>query len=157
MDLQSILTPLRHTIFLAMPNSYVGKEDIYLGDKIMQELPGILNWAIAGRFRLLEENKFTQPTAGRKLVNQFRLAMSPVSAFIEDKCDPEGEVEVRELYQAYCDWCTESDQANKQDITSFGKSLHAILSTVEKVRSTKGSRPYIYRGISLKSAAATGF
>lgn len=148
---------LTRTIFLSMPNSYVGKEDVYLGDKIMQELPGILNWAIAGRFRLLEANKFTQPVAGRKHVNQLRMAMSPVAAFVDDLCDPDGEVEVRELYQAYCTWCSDNDQSHKQDITAFGKSLHAVLSTVERVRSTKGSRPYVYRGISLKSAAATGF
>ena len=75
----------------------------------------------------------------------------------EDLCDPDGEVEVRELYQAYCTWCSDNDQSHKQDITAFGKSLHAVLSTVERIRSTKGSRPYVYRGISLKSAAATGF
>ncbi len=53
-----------------MPNSYVGKEDVYLGDKIFKEMPGILNWAIAGRFRLLEANQFIKPHAGRKHVNQ---------------------------------------------------------------------------------------
>jgi putative DNA primase/helicase len=148
---------ITRTRFLTMPNSYAGREDIHLGDKLFQELPGILNWAIAGRFRLLESNKLEQPSSGMKLVNQMRMLISPVAAFINDQCDTEGEIEIRELYQAYCEWCTENDQSHKLDLTAFGKNVHNILPGVERMRSAKGSRPYVYRGISLKSASSTGF
>src|SRR5205085_601990 len=55
-------------IVLETTESHYGKEDIGLSDRLMPELPGILNWAIQGWERLQNQGKFTVPEQSRELV-----------------------------------------------------------------------------------------
>ncbi len=48
-------------IVLRLTNTFLGKEDTQLTEKLRGELPGILLWAIAGWQRLRERGHFVQP------------------------------------------------------------------------------------------------
>lgn len=48
----------RRMLILKTHRSFLGKEDIRLTDKLMEELPGILNWAIEGLKRLRGRGHF---------------------------------------------------------------------------------------------------
>ena len=46
---------------LMLTNSFYGREDRRLTDRLLTELPGILNWSIAGWQRLNRRGYFLQP------------------------------------------------------------------------------------------------
>ncbi len=148
-------------LFLAMPNSYLGREDLRLSEKIQSELPGVLNWAICGRFRLMQQERFIQPKSGQKLVDEMRLAISPVAAFIQEYCDtsdPDGTVDTKDLFEAFCDWARENDQVHKLDQSAFGKRIRDVIPNVEKRKlSFGGSRANHYVGIQLKPEFSRSF
>lgn len=61
-------------------NSYEGREDFGLLDRLLTEIPGITNWALE-RLRLLREvGRFQNPSAGDKILRDFVYLSSPVKA-----------------------------------------------------------------------------
>lgn len=52
----------RRLIVLRTEQSFYGKEDIHLTNKLIEELPGILNWAIEGLKRLWKRGRFPDKT-----------------------------------------------------------------------------------------------
>src|SRR5690606_6286310 len=54
--------------FLILPlrNSFLGREDTGLTSRLLEELPGILLWAIEGLRRLYERGHFLQPASGEE-------------------------------------------------------------------------------------------
>ena len=77
----------RRLILLTLTESFYGKEDLNLKDRLHAELPGILNWSIEGWKRLRERGHFKQPKSSRDLVQELEDLASPISAFIRDCCD----------------------------------------------------------------------
>src|SRR5262249_8172089 len=67
-------------IVLRMRESFYGREDIALTDKLLAERPGILLWAIEGWRRLRERRRFVQPAGGDELREQLEDIASPVGA-----------------------------------------------------------------------------
>ncbi len=141
---------ITRVIMLSMPNSYLGREDHTLAGQLQSEMSGILNWAIAGRHSLNEQKRFIQPASGQRLIDGLRQSMSPVSAFIHDQCNKGGEVETSVLYQAYCEWCKQMDNETPSPMQTFSKRLRDVFPNIEKRRSPRGSRPWLYVGLSLK-------
>lgn len=45
--------------------SFIGHEDAHLGERLMTELPGILNWALVGLDRIRDRERFTQAAAAK--------------------------------------------------------------------------------------------
>ena len=74
--------------------SFYGQEDPALTAELLQEAPGIFNWALDGRDRLLERGYFLQPASGREALQHFEDLGSPVGAFIRDTCDIGPDLEI---------------------------------------------------------------
>ena len=68
-------------IFLKLPNSFYGAEDIELENKLSEELPGILCLAIQHLQNLLERGRFIQPETGKGLAERMTALSSPVGEF----------------------------------------------------------------------------
>jgi P4 family phage/plasmid primase-like protien len=137
---------------LVMTESYLGREDLGLINRLLPELPGILNWAIAGWRRLWERGHFVLPEASRELVQQLADAASPVAAFVREECEmhPQAEVEKDVLFIAWRTWCDRNGRhAGTAD--AFGRELFAALGG--KVRDARprvdGRRVRTYEGIRL--------
>jgi putative DNA primase/helicase len=124
-------------ILLRLTQSFFGKEDPKLFDRLVPELPGVLLWAIEGWRRLRGRGYFLQPDSGLELIQQMEDLSSPVSAFIRDRCEvkPGLEVETKILYEAWKEWC-ESMGRKEGDSQNFGRNLHAALPSLK----TKGTR-----------------
>ena len=73
-------------VILRLTQSFYGKEDTGLTERLLNELPGILNWAIEGWRRLRERGHFVMPTRVRDVVHEIEHLSSPVSAFVRDVC-----------------------------------------------------------------------
>ena len=119
---------LTRCLFLLMPNSYLGRENLNLQGDLMKELPGILNWSIAGRIKLSKAKKFHQPAAGMPLKNELRSIVSPVLSFMEDVCEVHDDysVETKELFDCWEQWCEQNDVNHPGTIQSLSRKLKAI-------------------------------
>lgn len=73
--------------------SFVGKEDPGLLDKLLEELPGILNWSLRGYRDLAAQGRFTVPTSASDLAEEVRDRASHVRPFARDALEfrPDGE------------------------------------------------------------------
>jgi putative DNA primase/helicase len=115
-------------LVLQMRNSFLGREDRTLDQRIAEELPGILNWALEGLDRLTSTGKFTVPAASSEATTMLMDLASPVSAFVRDCCARGTglRVERDRLYGAWKAWCEDNGHEAGAKAT-FGRNLSAVV------------------------------
>ena len=136
-------------VILRLTESFYGKEDTGLTDRLLGELPGILNWAIEGWRRLRERGHFMMPTSVRDVVQEIEDLSSPVSAFVRDACvvGPGHRVSVDSLYGAWKRWCEDEGRQAVTTKQTFGRDLAAAVAGISRRRGT-AMQPF-YEGIAL--------
>jgi putative DNA primase/helicase len=119
-------------ILLQMRESFYGREDRALTDKLLAELPGILLWAIEGWRRLRERQRFSQPDSALELLGELHDLTSPLAEFLRDCClvGPAYNVPRADLYTRYRSWCDEKGRKGIDDDGEFGRQLRAALPTL---------------------------
>lgn len=110
-------------IHVAFNQSFYGREDPTLTTKLIQELPGILNWSLDGLERLNANGKFTVPKSSEAVDENVQRVASPAQAFIDDKCIREkgAKVSLPELFEAWQEWLRKTgrpDQISSEDMFS---------------------------------------
>jgi putative DNA primase/helicase len=97
---------------LILTESFFGKEDLGLIDKLLAELPGILNWSLKGWRRLQERGRFVQPASGMDAIEELEALGSPVGTFVRDWCEVGTgySVTVDHLFTDWEIWCREGRQ-----------------------------------------------
>jgi putative DNA primase/helicase len=144
-------------LVLKLSNSYLGREDTGLLDRLLPELPAILNWALAGLARLRARGHFAPPAAADDAVLEMADLASPVGAFVRDWCRvrPGIECPTGDLYGAFKIWCREQGNAHPPDCRAFGRDLSAACPGLSayQPRDASGRRYRAYRGIDLTLAA----
>lgn len=83
------------------------RRDAHLNEKLRQELPGILNWALAGCLAWQQEG-LNPPEIVLAAVEQFREEMDSVGTFIRDTCVEGGKMRTTngvlwDAFESYCD------------------------------------------------------
>ncbi|MGA2069124.1 MAG: phage/plasmid primase, P4 family, partial [Thermoguttaceae bacterium] len=125
-----------------------------LSDKLAKELPGILNWALAGLRRLKQKNNFSTPQASVELREELETEGAPVQTYVFDCLDkdPDKSVSVDDAYRDYSLWCHDQG-CEPLGVTDFGRALRAAIPIVERKRRREGSdRQYYYFGVVIKPA-----
>ena len=138
---------------LVLTKNFYGKEDPHLTDKILTELPGILNWALDGWVRLQEQGRFTVPASSNEVMKELEYLSSPIQKFIEEQCffTPEGGIAVDELFFAWTQWCSYEGRSHAGTKATFGRDLRAAFPELKKSRrNIDGLRSYYYEGVVLK-------
>lgn len=100
----------RRVLMIPFSNSLREEEvDPRLTEKLEAELPGILNWAIAG-FLAAQRDGLNPPDEVRAATDDYRSEQDLVGMFITDCCvtGPGNSVRAAELYREYQRWATES-------------------------------------------------
>jgi putative DNA primase/helicase len=139
-------------ILLRLTQSWYGKEDTTLTNRLLAELPGILLWAIAGWQRLRERGQFMQPDASKDMADALAKLASPVGAFVAECCrvDPALQVEKAVLYGRWKSWCEGQGREHPGDAATFGRNLRAAEPTIGESYPRIGDvRIYHYTGINL--------
>jgi putative DNA primase/helicase len=138
-------------IVLTMRNSFYGREDPGLLDKLLPELPGILNWAVEGWRRLNERGHFVMPRSSADAVQQLEDLGSPIGAFVRDCCviDAVHVVEVSELFNVWSRWCMMQNR-DAGTAEQFGKDLHAAVPGIRVSQPRSTDRRRVYNGIGLR-------
>lgn len=116
-------------IVLTMTESFFGKEDLGLMDRLSAEVPSILNWALDGRDRLFRRGYFTQPQSAQATVQQLDDLGSPIKTFVRDSCNvaPGLEIKKKDLFSAWQTWCNYNNVMNVGTTQTFGRDLRAAL------------------------------
>jgi putative DNA primase/helicase len=141
-------------IVLRLTQSWYGREDTTLTDRLLTELPGILLWAIGGWQRLRDRGHFVQPDAGKGMASELADLASPVGAFVRDCCrvEPGLRVEKAALYGRWKQWCEAQGRDHPGDTGTFGRNLFAAVPSLGDAhpRTEDGGRVRVYEGIGLK-------
>ncbi len=147
-------------IVLQLSNSFYGKEDTFLTEKLLTELPGILNWAIEGYQRLSARGYFVQPKASNDILREMAWLASPVYAFVEECCEvePALSVECSLVYEDWRGWCVAQGIEHPGTIQNFSRKLRAATTGLSVIQARAGgdSRVRKFVGIGLKAPPARG-
>lgn len=135
--------------------TFAGKEDYGLSEKLLAEIPGITNWALAGLTDMQRTGRLLQPKAGLEIVKDFSRLSSPLSGFIEDSCDVGSDYNqsCAILFQGWGHWCKQNGHETGS-ATSFGTKLRAAVIGLMRVKVRDGARTmWVYRGLRLTPEA----
>jgi putative DNA primase/helicase len=142
-------------IVLTLTESFLGREDHGLTERLFGELPGILNWAIDGERRLASRGHFEQPVSAREMVDELEEITSPIKIFLQERCElsPAGQATVTDLFVVWCGWCQEQNRpAGTKQL--FGRDLRTVLPRLKMRRlGAEGGRERIYEGLAIKPRA----
>lgn len=98
----------------------MGNCDPQLKDKLMSELPGILNMALRAYQKALEKG-FSMPASCINARDEWRLEADQVAQFVDERCErnPFGSMPVGSLFAAYQEWADDSGIGKKLTAKSF--------------------------------------
>ena len=92
------------------------ERDASILNKMLEELPAIVNWAIEGLHRLRENNyNFSEVAAGQEVIANYRKNSDTVYSFLMDEGyiitkDPADKVSKKELLEEYCKYCQREER-----------------------------------------------
>lgn len=138
--------------------SFQGKEDTYLLEKLLLELPGIFNFAVHGYMRLSMRGRFCEPEASKRAAQVLAEVCSPLGTFLEECCEVGLQYEARcqDLFDAFQRWCKIRGHKLTWDISIFGAELHGCVPSIEKFRPrVGGKRVWTYKGVGPKRPSPT--
>ena len=156
-------------LFVPFEMSFVGREDIHLEEKLLKELPGIANWALAGLKRLRAAGgKFTLGDGHKRLASQYAADTSPIMAWVRSemvvhrRADPGDlppecltaesvSIGKTDAYERYVEWC-EGHDVEPTSIRWFGRDLKTLIPKLQEGRETgsEGFRQHVYRGLGVR-------
>lgn len=144
-------------LLLQLRNSWLHQEDHRLTQRLYDELPGILNWAIVGLGQLRQRGHFLQPASSQDFLEDCRRLVSPIHAFIEDQLEVglNYRVPVQECFREWSIWRELHGIQVLKDAPTFGRSLQSALPALTRDQmSVNGDRPRCYVGIRIRRRAS---
>jgi len=97
------------TLILNFPNSFLGREDFTLKNRLREEAAAgkLINFALWGLKDLREQGRFIEPEASQKKMTRFIELTSPMQAFVEECCyvNDKAKVLKNQMYEAWKEWC----------------------------------------------------
>ena len=109
--------------------------DMDLRTKLHAELPGILNYALAGAHRLYAQGDFTETDHTRAAKAEYQRSNDSVQAFVEGcvEIDRTASVSKQEFYRVYAHWCrTQNEYLVSQ--TKLKDELTKSVPTLDEAR-----------------------
>ncbi len=99
------------------------RQDKQLPEKLLAELPGILNWAVKGCTEW-QADGLDEPEEVTGATAEYRQEQDVLGRFVEECCvvDPAAKAQATPLYQAYRAWC-EANGEHALNLTNFGTEL----------------------------------
>jgi len=113
---------------------------------------------LSGLRDLKAKGKFSNPSAGEKILRDVVYLSSPVKAFLDECCDVDIEKDVKrnDLQLAWQIWCNDNGHVSGS-IADFARKLRAVIPKIDDVqRRTNGQRDRWYTGVCLTPEARTG-
>lgn len=124
--------------------------------ELMNELPGVLNWAVEGLQRLRTRGMFERKNFMAEALAHLREESNPIEAFFKDFIivDLIGDVEITkiDLYDKYKDWCEDNGNYPLSSV-KFGIEVYRKYSksTPKSSRSSMIGRPWVWKNLKLSN------
>ena len=101
------------------------KQDKDLLNKLRNEFPGILNWALRGCLEWQKRKGLHPPPAVVSATDTYRAEMDVIERFLTEECtvDSHGTVNVTKLFQAFTDWCAGNAEQLRLSAQNFSARL----------------------------------
>jgi putative DNA primase/helicase len=145
----------RHTVHpIWFRKSFLGNEDPELTERLLGELPGILNRLMRALRRLRERGKFRVPASAKRVVEIMEDEASPIRAFARECCElsPEfGELCDTVVFRAYAGWCAENGHRPMSKTRFRHKLMEAVHSVDVLKPGPRGSQQWTCVGLKLNS------
>jgi len=146
-------------LVLDFNESFFGREDFGLLDRLLAELPGIAHWALEGYRDLEATHRFAETEEGLAIQTQMTFDSAPVRGFVEEECEigAEFQIESQRLFDEYLLWC-EHNNVYKLSKPAFFRDLNvAYPGKIHDLRGRRnGKRVQAKTGIRLRSAVTNG-
>lgn len=125
--------------------------DPLLGEKLKEELPGILAWAVRGCLEW-QRKGLAEPELVKAATQEYRAEQDVLADYINDRCilHPTKEIEGPKLYADYSRWCEENS-----DRPLGKKNFNARVAEIPRVKAGTNIGPRYTRGwigIALRSS-----
>ena len=100
----------RRLMVISLNNSFVGRENWNLTKELLDEMPGIIQWAITGLNRLHKNRAFTIVPSNVMELQEYRRAVNSMQSFYDESVDMiQGQkVSFSEFYRSYTNYCLET-------------------------------------------------
>jgi putative DNA primase/helicase len=142
----------RRAIIVTFNNKFEGdKRDVHLADRLKAELPGILNLALAGLQRLIENNTFTTSASSIEIIKQWRVEADQVAQFVAEECESGTKCRIASavLYRGYQSWADAAGVRRTLNRNNFTNRLGRL--GFKPGRGTGGQR--MIEGIQMRVAS----
>src|SRR5262249_14221302 len=119
-------------------------------EKLLTELPGILNWALDGLDRLNERGDFLEPQESKDAKIRMTHYSDPLSGMVEELCKlSSGETISKDvLYQVYVAYCDDNGSAPRPK-NKFSEKLQELFPVKAVRRGPAGRDGRAFSGIRL--------
>jgi len=143
----------RRILLVSFPNTIPRDErDPHLGDELLEELPGVLNWALDGLARLREQGHFSGDLPPEETQAKWRAWGESIERFKQQCVDEDAAateyVSKRELYDAYTQFC-EVENVPAESSAKFGREIKSDPQVGDGRKTIDGNRVQVYTGIDL--------
>ena len=145
-------------MILETVNSFHGKEDTNLTERLEGELQGIFFWAILGWKSLRARGEFLQPARSAPAVAELSNLSSAVLGWSRERCTirPGAVVSVDDAFRDHLSWLASNGHAHHPTKEMFGRDVRAALGIQRSQQRVGDARVGVYEGIELKNDAVTG-
>ncbi len=99
-------------------------KDNTLRERLLKELPGILNWAVQGCQAWLRDG-LEPPQEVREATASYREEMDILGGFLKERCilNPTAVTPAAAIYEAYTLWAKANGEINPLKLGAFGRAL----------------------------------
>jgi putative DNA primase/helicase len=147
-------------VILRLTQSFYGREDRTLFNRLVPELPGILNWALEGWVRVQERGHFSEPESSAEIIAEFESLGSPITAFLKEHAivGPQRRAPRDETWGRWKDWCEATGRNYAGTKETLGRDLRAAIPGMGEVRTKddQGRRSRVWTGFELVPYRAPG-
>jgi len=133
--------------------SFYGRENPRLTAELIEEAPGIFNWALEGLDRLRDRGYFQLPASAREAQRHLEDLASPVGAFVRDMCEVGAAFQVEKdlLWDAWKAWCFDEGRDKPGTKAVFARDLRATVPGLTPIRPRDGEeRSHAWRGVNVR-------
>lgn len=132
---------------LRTTTSFLGREDRYLTEKLLKELPSIFWWSLDGLKRLqerIEQGKdFLQPSSGQDDMDDFRALSNPIVEFVEEYCFIDDKEATETCADVYLRWQEYAIKTGLKPLPRnlFSRNLKSCFNAIKTIRDTYAPDP----------------
>ena len=147
----------RRLLLIYFGQTFEGREDRTLKDRLTQEVQGVAAWGLEGLRRLRVQGQFTQPKSSIPVLGEFRRLTSPLTEFLEETCERGDRnkcwVLKSMIYDAWNSWSKQHGVPQWRR-AQFGQRLLALNPGIMTGRRMQQAyQEYVYEGLRLTEDA----